>query len=104
VLDDSLVGTGVAELRVRLAADPVSVSGARRFVADGLSSWGLADLVDDLPLPLRIGARITRRRGGALPSPSGTPSKPSTAVSSSRSPTPARSRRRSSDCARLRHA
>jgi len=33
----------------------------------------VADLVDDLPLLLRIGARITRRRGGALPSPSGTP-------------------------------
>ena len=34
-------------LKVRLAADPVSVSGARRFVADGLVSWGLDDLVDN---------------------------------------------------------
>lgn len=34
-------------LKVRLAADPVSVSGARRFVADGLTSWGLTDLVYD---------------------------------------------------------
>jgi anti-sigma regulatory factor (Ser/Thr protein kinase) len=34
-------------LKVRLAADPVSVSGARRFVADGLSSWGLTELIYD---------------------------------------------------------
>jgi anti-sigma regulatory factor (Ser/Thr protein kinase) len=34
-------------LKVRLAADPVSVSGARQFVADGLASWGLTDLVYD---------------------------------------------------------
>ncbi len=38
------------ELRVRLAADPASVPGARRFVADGLREWGLADLVDDATL------------------------------------------------------
>jgi anti-sigma regulatory factor (Ser/Thr protein kinase) len=37
-------------LRVRLAADPASVPGARRFVADGLRSWGRADLVDDASL------------------------------------------------------
>jgi anti-sigma regulatory factor (Ser/Thr protein kinase) len=38
------------ELRVRLAADPASVPGARRFVADGLRSWGLGELVDDTTL------------------------------------------------------
>jgi anti-sigma regulatory factor (Ser/Thr protein kinase) len=38
------------ELRVRLAADPVSVAGARRFVADGLASCGLEVLVEDAKL------------------------------------------------------
>jgi len=38
------------ELRIRLAADPASVPGARRFVTDGLTSWGLPDLVDDAAL------------------------------------------------------
>lgn len=38
------------QLRVRLAADPASVPGARRFIADGLMSWGLEDLVDDATL------------------------------------------------------
>lgn len=38
---------GASVLKVRFAADPVSVSGARRFVADGLVSWGLTDLVYD---------------------------------------------------------
>lgn len=38
------------ELRVRLAADPASVPGARRFVADGLRTWGLLELVDDATL------------------------------------------------------
>jgi len=38
---------GSSVLKVRLAADPVSVSGARRFVADGLASWGLTDLAYD---------------------------------------------------------
>jgi anti-sigma regulatory factor (Ser/Thr protein kinase) len=37
-------------LRVRFAADPASVPGARRFVADGLTSWGLGSLVDDASL------------------------------------------------------
>ena len=37
-------------LRVRLAADPVSVPGARRFVADALRSWDLPELVDDSTL------------------------------------------------------
>ena len=37
-------------LRVRFAADPASVPGARRFVADGLTSWGIASLVDDASL------------------------------------------------------
>jgi anti-sigma regulatory factor (Ser/Thr protein kinase) len=39
-----------AELRVRLAADPVCVSGARRFVSDGLRSWRRQDLLDDAEL------------------------------------------------------
>jgi anti-sigma regulatory factor (Ser/Thr protein kinase) len=34
-------------LKVRLAAEPVSVSGARRFVADGLASWGMTELVEN---------------------------------------------------------
>jgi anti-sigma regulatory factor (Ser/Thr protein kinase) len=33
-----------------LAAEPVSVPAARRFVADGLSSWGRNDLLDDATL------------------------------------------------------
>jgi anti-sigma regulatory factor (Ser/Thr protein kinase) len=37
-------------LRVRLAADPASVPGARRFVAEGLRAWGHDDLVDDAAL------------------------------------------------------
>jgi anti-sigma regulatory factor (Ser/Thr protein kinase) len=37
---------GSSVLKLRLAADPASVSGARRFVADGLVSWGLTELVD----------------------------------------------------------
>jgi len=44
------VGAKTAELRIRFAADPASVSGARRFVADGLKSWGLGELVDDATL------------------------------------------------------
>ena len=39
-----------AELRVRLAADPACVSGARRFVSDGLESWGRTELLDDATL------------------------------------------------------
>ena len=35
---------------MRLAADPVSVAGARRFVADGLRTWGRDLLVDDATL------------------------------------------------------
>ncbi len=38
------------DLRIRLAADPVSVPGARRFVTDGLRSWSLTDVVDDAEL------------------------------------------------------
>lgn len=38
------------QLRLSLAAEPVSVPAARRFVADGLSSWGLLDLLDDATL------------------------------------------------------
>lgn len=37
-------------IRVRFAADPASVPGARRFVADGLRAWGLDALVDDAAL------------------------------------------------------
>lgn len=47
--DGKPVGVGM-ELRVRLAADPASVSGARRFVADGLAAWGRSALVDDATL------------------------------------------------------
>ncbi len=39
-----------AELRVRLAAEPVCVSGARRFVTDGLRSWQRPELLDDAAL------------------------------------------------------
>src|SRR3954469_25883354 len=41
---------GMTELRVRFATDPASVPGARRFVRDGLASWGLAHLSDDVAL------------------------------------------------------
>lgn len=37
-------------LRIRLAANPASVPGARRFVAEGLRAWGHEDLVDDATL------------------------------------------------------
>jgi anti-sigma regulatory factor (Ser/Thr protein kinase) len=37
-------------LRLRLAAEPASVPGARRFVAEGLRAWGHEDLVDDAAL------------------------------------------------------
>jgi anti-sigma regulatory factor (Ser/Thr protein kinase) len=39
-----------AEVQVRFAADPASVPGARRFVTDGLTSWGLVELVEDATL------------------------------------------------------
>jgi anti-sigma regulatory factor (Ser/Thr protein kinase) len=39
-----------AEVQVRFAADPASVPGARRFVTDGLTSWGLGELVEDATL------------------------------------------------------
>ena len=42
--------TDRADLRVRLAADPACVSGARRFVSDGLQSWGRVELLDDATL------------------------------------------------------
>ena len=47
VSDDVRGDVRSSVLKVRLAADPVSVSGARRFVADGLASWGLDELVED---------------------------------------------------------
>ena len=37
-------------LRLSLAAEPVSVPAARRFVADGLVSWGRSDLLHDATL------------------------------------------------------
>ena len=37
-------------LRLSLVAEPVSVPAARRFVADGLESWGRRDLLDDAKL------------------------------------------------------
>lgn len=41
---------GDPELRIQLAAAPVSVPAARRFVTDGLRSWQLGRLVDDATL------------------------------------------------------
>lgn len=41
---------GHPELQVRLAAEPASVPGARRFVIDGLLDWGREHLVDDAAL------------------------------------------------------
>lgn len=38
------------DLRIRLAADPASVPGARRFVTDGLRSWSMDDVADDAEL------------------------------------------------------
>lgn len=40
----------VRRLSVRLAADPAGVPGARRFVVDGLTSWGLHELTDTAEL------------------------------------------------------
>lgn len=48
VLENS--GTVSRLLRLSLTAEPVSVPAARRFVADGLSSWGRNDLLDDASL------------------------------------------------------
>ncbi len=45
--ETSPVGADPGELRVRLAAHPASVPGARRFVADALQTWGMHELVDD---------------------------------------------------------
>jgi anti-sigma regulatory factor (Ser/Thr protein kinase) len=49
VRDDPFEGAH-QELRIRLSAEPVSVPAARRFVADGLSSWRLGRLADDATL------------------------------------------------------
>lgn len=38
------------DLRIRLAADPVSVPGARRFVTDGLRAWSMGEVIDDAEL------------------------------------------------------
>jgi hypothetical protein len=40
------MGGPPSRLHVRLAADPASVAGARRFVVDGLSAWGEGRFVD----------------------------------------------------------
>jgi anti-sigma regulatory factor (Ser/Thr protein kinase) len=48
--DGGEVRKRVEDLRIRLAADPVSVPGARRFVTDGLRAWSRADIVDDAEL------------------------------------------------------
>lgn len=37
-------------LSARFAAEPASVPGARHFVTDGLRSWGLSHLIDDIAL------------------------------------------------------
>jgi anti-sigma regulatory factor (Ser/Thr protein kinase) len=50
VQDDMPDRGEAAELRVRLAADPASVPGARRFVTDGLRSLGRTGFVDDAAL------------------------------------------------------
>lgn len=47
VLDNE---TDSRQLRLSLTAEPVSVPAARRFVGDGLTSWGLDDLLDDAKL------------------------------------------------------
>ena len=44
------LGGANRELRLLLAADAASVPGARRFVRDGLTSWGRHDLLDDAAL------------------------------------------------------
>lgn len=43
-------GGGDRKIRLLLAADAASVPGARRFVRDGLTSWGRHDLLDDAAL------------------------------------------------------
>jgi anti-sigma regulatory factor (Ser/Thr protein kinase) len=46
----AMTDAGGDALRVRFAADPVSVSAARRFVTDGLVSWERTALVDSATL------------------------------------------------------
>jgi anti-sigma regulatory factor (Ser/Thr protein kinase) len=50
VREHAATASATAEVHVRFAADPASVPGVRRFIADGLVSWGLVDLVDDATL------------------------------------------------------
>jgi hypothetical protein len=47
---DDQVNQAERILRVRFAADPASVPGARRFVVDGLRAWGRDEIVDDAAL------------------------------------------------------
>jgi hypothetical protein len=44
------MGGAAERLSVRFAADAASVPGARRFVVDGLASWGRGDLADQAEL------------------------------------------------------
>ena len=50
VLDDAATEGDAQLLSLRLLAEPVGVPVARRFVSDGLSSWGRHDLLDDARL------------------------------------------------------
>lgn len=47
---ETLHESGAGELRVRLVAHPSSVPTARRFVDEALTSWGRADLAEDVGL------------------------------------------------------
>ena len=50
MLDEAGIGADGQLLSLRLLAEPVGVPAARRFVADGLSSWGRHELLDDATL------------------------------------------------------
>lgn len=51
-MSSSRGGGAGRELRLRLAAHPASVRGARRFVQDGLHEWGHEKLVNDAAMCL----------------------------------------------------
>ena len=64
------------ETRVRMVAQPASIPAVRRFVDDALTSWGRADLVDDVALSvtelatnatLHSRQHVLRRRAGRRP-------------------------------------
>ncbi len=48
--DNDTAGAHKTRIRVRFAADPASVPGARRIVSDGLAAWELTGLADDATL------------------------------------------------------